>query len=210
MLIAKAHAVGKTSRPARQSAPANLWLATVHGDKCRARIGMWRNCQRSAAGEPSPARLADTRNRVRRCFGFFGARLPVPHGLCRDVVDRCRDRTGAGLGLILAGTFVWMEHPAGSLGPVTTLLGVVWLAQNWVVGWEGPAWAHSVAMIVAPFITALLLHLVLAAPGGRIIAPGRCDRLRHHRALQRRPGTFPRSVPRPQLLVPLHRQRFPA
>jgi hypothetical protein len=80
----------------------------------------------------------------------------------------------AGLALILAGTFVSIERPTGSLGPVTTLLGVVWLAQDWA-GWVGPALAHSVAMIVAPFMTALLLHLVLAAPGGRIV--GRTPRL---------------------------------
>jgi signal transduction histidine kinase len=80
----------------------------------------------------------------------------------------------AGLALIVAGTFVSVERPTGSLGPVTTLLGVVWLAQDWA-GWVGPAFAHSVAMIVAPFMTALLLHLVLAAPGGRIV--GRTPRL---------------------------------
>ncbi|HKP20941.1 MAG TPA: histidine kinase dimerization/phosphoacceptor domain-containing protein, partial [Thermoleophilaceae bacterium] len=74
----------------------------------------------------------------------------------------------AGLGLLLAGLLVWWERPAGSIGPVAVLLGVVWFAPDWV-GWEqGPALVRSVAMLAAPFLAPLLVHLVLAVPGGRV------------------------------------------
>jgi signal transduction histidine kinase len=77
----------------------------------------------------------------------------------------------AGLGLIVAGLVLWWERPVGSLGPVTTLLGVAWLAPDWV-GWEGgPALARSLAMVAAPFLLPLLVHLVLAFPAGRIAGP---------------------------------------
>lgn len=74
----------------------------------------------------------------------------------------------AGTALMLAGILAWWVQPRSSVGPVTTALGVVWLAPVWV-GWEGgvPA-ARSVAMIVTPFLPALLLHLAAAFPTGRL------------------------------------------
>ena len=76
----------------------------------------------------------------------------------------------AGLGLIVAGLFVWWERPVGSVGPVATLVGVAWLAPDWV-GWEGgPAFVRSVAMLATPFLLPLLVHLVLAFPAGRVVA----------------------------------------
>jgi signal transduction histidine kinase len=77
----------------------------------------------------------------------------------------------AGLGLIVAGMVAWLERPVGSLGPLTTLLGVAWLAPDWV-GWEdGPALFRSLGMVAAPFLLPLLAHVVLAFPAGRIGAP---------------------------------------
>ena len=74
----------------------------------------------------------------------------------------------AGLGLILAGSFAWLERPSGSTGPVAVLLGLAWLAPDWV-GWEGgAAFARSLGMLAAPFLLPLLVHLVLACPAGRL------------------------------------------
>jgi signal transduction histidine kinase len=74
----------------------------------------------------------------------------------------------AGLGMILAGLLVWWERPGSSTGPVAAMLGVVWFAPDWV-GWEaGPALARSVAMVAVPFLLALLVHLALAVPAGRV------------------------------------------
>ena len=79
----------------------------------------------------------------------------------------------AGLGLIVAGSLVSSERGRGSIGPVTTLLGVVWLAPD-LVGWEqGPAFVRSLAMLAAPFLLALLVHLVARAPGGESSLPAR-------------------------------------
>ena len=76
----------------------------------------------------------------------------------------------AGLGLIGAGLLVTWERPRGSLGPLTTLAGAVWLAPDWV-GWEGgPALARSVAMVAPFFLLPLVLHLVLAVPAGKVTA----------------------------------------
>jgi signal transduction histidine kinase len=77
-----------------------------------------------------------------------------------------------GLGLILAGLLVWWERPAGSIGPVTVLLGAVWFAPDWVGLEEGPALARSVAMVAAPFLLPLLVQLVLAMPDGRVHGRG--------------------------------------
>jgi signal transduction histidine kinase len=80
----------------------------------------------------------------------------------------------AGLGLIAAGAIAWLERPLARIGGLAMLAGVVWLAPRWV-GWgDGPA-ARSVAMVVAPFLPALLFHLVLAAPTGTL--QGRAARL---------------------------------
>ncbi|MFE9446194.1 sensor histidine kinase [Streptomyces sp. NPDC006602] len=77
----------------------------------------------------------------------------------------------AGLGLLFAGVATWLQRPVGSAGPLAALLGTVWLAPVWV-GWQtGPAWVRSTAMPVVPFAPALLLHLVLALPTGRLASP---------------------------------------
>jgi signal transduction histidine kinase len=78
----------------------------------------------------------------------------------------------AGLALLAAGCAVAWDGRAGSLGVVAVLLGAVWLAPAWV-GWEtGPALVRSAAMAAAPFFLPLLVHLVLASPGGHVSGRG--------------------------------------
>jgi signal transduction histidine kinase len=74
----------------------------------------------------------------------------------------------AGTTLILAGLLAWWDQPSSAVGPITTGLGVVWWAPVWV-GWDGgvPA-ARSVAMLVAPCLPALLLHLAAVFPTGHL------------------------------------------
>jgi signal transduction histidine kinase len=75
----------------------------------------------------------------------------------------------AGLGLLGAGLVVWLFRPGSGSGPlVVSLAGLAWFAADWV-GWEGgPPVVRSVAMAVEPFFLAFVVHLVLAAPGGRL------------------------------------------
>ena len=77
----------------------------------------------------------------------------------------------AGLSLLAGGLTGWWRQPARGPGGVVLALGVVWLAPVWV-GWDGgPPIARSLAMLVAPLLPALLLHLAAAYPRGRAGTP---------------------------------------
>src|SRR3954468_9039399 len=66
----------------------------------------------------------------------------------------------AGIGLIAAGLLTRTRQP---LGVLTTLIGVSWLAADWV-GWvAGPSFVRGVAALVAPLLLPLVLHLVLSS-----------------------------------------------
>jgi signal transduction histidine kinase len=72
----------------------------------------------------------------------------------------------AGLGLMLAGLLVLLEWPGRAPGLIAALAGGVWLAPDWV-GWQdGPPLARTIAMVAAPLFLPLVLHLLLAFPGG--------------------------------------------
>jgi signal transduction histidine kinase len=74
----------------------------------------------------------------------------------------------AGLGSIAAGCLAFVLGKRASLAALMTLIGVTWLAPDWI-GWEGgPAFARSIAMVVAPFLFTLVLHLALAYPSGHL------------------------------------------
>ena len=75
----------------------------------------------------------------------------------------------AGLGLLGAGLAAWLLRPGSGSGLLlVSLAGLAWFAADWV-GWEGgPPIARSVAMAVAPFFLAFVVHLVMASPGGRL------------------------------------------
>jgi signal transduction histidine kinase len=81
----------------------------------------------------------------------------------------------AAIALVAAGVLAWREPAAGALGPIALLASIVWLAPDWV-GWEG-GWpsGRSAGMLLAPLTAALMLHVVLAAPRGRL--PGRGERV---------------------------------
>ena len=74
----------------------------------------------------------------------------------------------AGLSLLAAGLAMTIVRRRNWIGIVALLAGAAWFAPDWV-GWEEAApLLRSVAMVVAPFLAPLLLHLVLAAPTGRL------------------------------------------
>jgi signal transduction histidine kinase len=74
----------------------------------------------------------------------------------------------AGLGLLGAGSALWLERGRDRAALLVVLLGVAWFAPDWV-GWEdGPSIVRSVGAVVAPFLPALLVDLAATVAGGRV------------------------------------------
>jgi hypothetical protein len=74
----------------------------------------------------------------------------------------------AGLSLVAAGLVTSFSRPAGRIGDLAVVAGLVWFAPVWV-GWDkGPPLVRSLGMLAAGFTFPLLLHLVLADPSGRL------------------------------------------
>jgi signal transduction histidine kinase len=74
----------------------------------------------------------------------------------------------AGLALVVAGLVAAFSRPAGRIGDLAVLAGLVWFAPVWV-GWDkGPPLVRSLGMLTAGFTFPLLLHLALAYPSGRL------------------------------------------
>jgi hypothetical protein len=74
----------------------------------------------------------------------------------------------AGLSLVAAGLVTAFSRPAGRIGDLALLAGLVWFAPVWV-GWDkGPPLVRSLGMLAAGFTFPLLLHLVLAYPSGQL------------------------------------------
>lgn len=75
---------------------------------------------------------------------------------------------GAGVGLIPAGLVTSFFGSSRRTGDLAVLAGVVWFAPVWV-GWHnGPPLVRSVGMLAAGFALPLFMHLILAAPSGRL------------------------------------------
>ena len=74
----------------------------------------------------------------------------------------------AGVGFLGAGLFAWFDSNVRRLGGLALLAAASWFAPDWE-GWDrGPAVVRSLGAAAAPLFLALLLHLALAAPRGRI------------------------------------------
>jgi signal transduction histidine kinase len=74
----------------------------------------------------------------------------------------------AGLVLVVAGLVTSFSRPAGRLGDLAVLAGLIWFAPVWV-GWDkGPPLVRSLGMLAAGLVFPLLLHLVLAYPSGQL------------------------------------------
>ena len=80
----------------------------------------------------------------------------------------------AGLGLLAAGLLVWTEPRTRRLAPLALLAGVVWFGTDWE-GWQrGLALARSLGAVSQPLFLALVFHLVVSFPTGRLRSrPGR-------------------------------------
>jgi signal transduction histidine kinase len=77
----------------------------------------------------------------------------------------------AGLGLVLAGGLALTQPRARRLGLLAMLAGVAWLGADWEGSETGAPLLRSLGAVVAPFSLALVLHLALALPTGRLRTP---------------------------------------
>jgi hypothetical protein len=74
---------------------------------------------------------------------------------------------GAGLALLAAGVVAMLSEVDRRLGALATSLGVLWFAPDWEA-WVGHPVVRSLGSVSAPFLLVVILHLVLAAPRGRL------------------------------------------
>jgi signal transduction histidine kinase len=74
----------------------------------------------------------------------------------------------AGLGLLAAGLLAWVGPRTRRVGVLALLAGIAWFGPDWE-GWDGGSPVlRSLGAVVTPFFLALLFHLVLALPLGRL------------------------------------------
>jgi signal transduction histidine kinase len=73
----------------------------------------------------------------------------------------------AGLALIAAGLVICLGRRPRRTGDLALLAGFTWFAPAWAAWQNGPPLIPSLAMALGGFTFPLILHLVLAYPGGR-------------------------------------------
>jgi signal transduction histidine kinase len=77
----------------------------------------------------------------------------------------------AGLGFAVAGLVTTLGGRPARIGDLALISGFLWFAPIWV-GWqEGPALVRSLAMALSGFTFPLLVQMLLAYPGGRVVSP---------------------------------------
>jgi signal transduction histidine kinase len=74
----------------------------------------------------------------------------------------------AGLGLLAAGLYAWFEPRTRRLGGLAILAGLAWFGPDWE-GWDrGIALARSIGAVMPPLFLALVFHLIVSFPSGRL------------------------------------------
>jgi signal transduction histidine kinase len=74
----------------------------------------------------------------------------------------------AGLGLLAAGVFAASEPQRRRLGVLAILAGVTWFGPDWEGWYHGPALVVSLGAAAPVVFLALVVHLVLSFPSGRL------------------------------------------
>jgi signal transduction histidine kinase len=77
----------------------------------------------------------------------------------------------AGLTLFAAGLIVSLGPGPRRTGDLALLAGLAWFAPVWAAWQDGPPLVPSLAMVAGGFTFPLVVHLVLAYPGGRLGSP---------------------------------------
>src|SRR5262245_36439531 len=74
----------------------------------------------------------------------------------------------AGLGLLFAGMLAWVDARTRRVGTLAVLAGAAWLGPDWG-GWDGgPAIVRSLGALTWPLGPAVVFHLRVTLPSGRI------------------------------------------
>ena len=74
----------------------------------------------------------------------------------------------AGVAMIVAGALACTQPRVRRLGLLVLLAGFAWFGPDWEGAAAAPAWLRSLGAVVAPFSLALVVHLGLSLPRGRI------------------------------------------
>jgi hypothetical protein len=106
-------------------------------------------------------------------FGAMSASLAEPRGVPPTSYAATSTAAAvfdlaAGLSLLTAGAVAVATRLFGSIGPLTVAIGVAWFASDWVSWAAGPSLIRGVAVIAAPFVLPLVVHLGFAFPVGRV------------------------------------------
>ena len=156
---------------------------------------------RTSPGSVSPRSELRARSRCGRSPTVRGRSRPTPgaHELAATLF------VVAGLGLIAAGLITGRRRRL--VGGLAVVAGLVWFAPAWE-GWEGgPALPRAAAMLAAPLVLPVLVHLVLVAVMPTLSRSALVVIIATY-ALVGVPrgvaGVGARSVPRPSLLRRLH------
>jgi signal transduction histidine kinase len=117
----------------------------------------------------APARLAAGLAGLAAAAGA----LAVAEGPGRSTTYAGRSAAGAaltmcaGLALIAAGLVICLDPRPRRTGGLALLAGLTWFAPVWAAWQGGPPLVPSLAMALGGFTFPLIVHLVLAYPGGR-------------------------------------------
>jgi signal transduction histidine kinase len=74
---------------------------------------------------------------------------------------------GTSLVLVLAAGTFWLNDGRRTIGALGALISITWAAPDWVAWTGGPALVRSTAMVIAPFLLVLVIHLGLVFETGR-------------------------------------------
>ena len=140
----------------------------------------WQNESAGAVASVSRARHVASSLSMLLAVAFGGLSVAVVAQLSIEPATYASTSTttaildlAAGLGMMAAGCIWWRKQGRGSVGLITTLIGFTWLSADWIAWPDGSDLVRSIAMVAAPFLLPLVVHVSVAFP----TAPSSTDRL---------------------------------